>query len=233
MGTILSFLLAVSLLFQGTSDQASISAGSAAQSGTAAESPAGSTAAESSHESQQERKTYTAAPELTIDITKSYTATVTTNKGSFTMELYADSAPNTVNNFIFLAREGYYDQVIFHRIIESFMIQTGDPTGTGSGGPGYLFNDELGGPHTYEPGIVAMANAGPNTNGSQFFICTGEDSLFLNHYPNYTIFGKITEGMDVVQAIAATPVGTNPLTHEMSAPQEEISIQSVTVQEQE
>lgn len=172
------------------------------------------------------------APELTIDKTKAYHAVIETNKGSFTVELFAKDAPETVNSFVFLAEQHYFDGVPFHRIIESFMIQTGDPTGTGSGGPGYTLPDELNNGHSYEPGIVAMANAGPNTGGSQFFICTGDDSLNLNgpKYANYTIFGKVTEGMDVVKALAATPVATNPLSGESSAPTEEVKINTVTVQ---
>jgi peptidylprolyl isomerase len=116
-------------------------------------------------------------------------------------ELYAKDAPNTVNNFLFLAGEGFYDGVIFHRIIKGFMVQTGDPTGTGRGGPGYKFRDEVEGAGTYERGVVAMANAGPNTNGSQFFICL--EKVGLPHA--YTIFGEVTDGMEAVDAIAALP----------------------------
>lgn len=155
---------------------------------------------------KEKSKSYATAPEMSIDVNKTYEATLHTNKGDFTMELFPKTAPLTVNNFVFLARDGFYEDVEFHRIIESFMIQTGDPTGTGAGGPGYKFADELKSPYKYEPGIVATANAGPNTNGSQFFICTGEDSKGLNQYPNYTIFGKITDGMDTVLQIAGTPV---------------------------
>ncbi|WP_438347683.1 peptidylprolyl isomerase [Paenibacillus sp. FA6] len=156
-------------------------------------------------EEQPATKSWSSPPEMEIDTTKSYEAEMTTSKGTFTFELFAKDAPLTVNNFVFLARQGFYNDVIFHRIIESFMIQGGDPSGTGTGGPGYQFEDEKT-TYKYEPGIVAMANAGPNTNGSQFFICTGEDSLSLDMQPNYTIFGKITSGMDVVLDIAATPV---------------------------
>ncbi|MNJ57753.1 putative peptidyl-prolyl cis-trans isomerase [compost metagenome] len=166
---------------------------------------------------------------MEIDSNKSYTAEVTTNKGSFTIELFAKDAPKTVNNFVFLSRQGYYDNVIFHRIIESFMIQSGDPLGTGTGGPGYQFEDEVTN-YQYEPGIVAMANAGPNTNGSQFFICTGADSVSLNNQPNYTIFGKVTEGMDIVQQIAATPVEGNAF-GETSSPKETIQIKGIKITE--
>jgi len=176
-------------------------------------------------------KKWDKAPEMKIDKNKSYVAEVKTNKGTFKIELFAKDAPKTVNNFVFLAKEGFYDGVIFHRIIESFMIQGGDPTGTGGGGPGYKFEDELKNGHEYEPGIVAMANAGKNTNGSQFFICTGEDSKGLNKQPNYTIFGKISEGMDVVTKIAKTPVGVGMSGKEASSPKEKVTIESVTITE--
>lgn len=175
-------------------------------------------------------KTYSSAPEMKIDTKKTYTAEVETNKGKFTIELFAKDAPKTVNNFVFLAKEGFFKDIIFHRIIKSFMIQTGDPKGNGSGGPGYNFEDELKGPHKYGPGIVAMANSGPNTNGSQFFVCTGFDSANLNGMPNYTIFGKIKEGMSTVDKIAATPVKANDQ-GEMSTPQEKVFIKSVKIKE--
>jgi cyclophilin family peptidyl-prolyl cis-trans isomerase len=175
-------------------------------------------------------KSWTAPPAMTIDANKTYQATVTTNKGSFKIDLYAKEAPVTVNNFVFLAKQGFYNDIVFHRIMESFMIQTGDPKGVGSGGPGYSFQDELKTPYKYEPGIVAMANAGPNTNGSQFFICTGEDSKNLNKSPNYTIFGKVSEGMDVIKKIAATPVTSGP-SGEKSSPSEKVVIQSVAITE--
>lgn len=168
-------------------------------------------------------------PAMEIDSNKTYNAEVTTNKGTFTIELFAKDAPKTVNNFVFLSRQGYYDNVIFHRIIETFMIQSGDPLGTGTGGPGYQFEDEVT-DYQYEPGIVAMANAGPNTNGSQFFICTGADSVSLNSQPNYTIFGKVTEGMDIVQQIAATPVEGNAF-GETSSPKETIQIKGIKISE--
>lgn len=167
-------------------------------------------------------------PKMQIDKNKQYSALVSTSDGSFTIQLYAKSAPITVNNFVFLSKQGYFHNVLFHRIIQSFMIQTGDPTGTGAGGPGYHFQDELPSPYKYAPGIVAMANAGPNTNGSQFFICTGPDSKGLNNQPNYTIFGKVTSGMDVVQKIAATPV-TMSSAGEKSKPTKKVWIKSVTI----
>ncbi len=173
-------------------------------------------------------KQYTSLPEMQLQAGSRYEAILHTNSGSFTIELFAEQAPVTVNNFVFLAREGYYDNVVFHRIIQEFMVQTGDPTGTGAGGPGYRFSDELPPAQPYEPGIVAMANAGPNTNGSQFFVCTGESSKHLNRTPNYTVFGKVVSGMDTVQNIAASPVSRSP-SGEMSKPTGEVKIDSIEV----
>jgi len=127
--------------------------------------------------------------------------------GSFKIQLFANETPIAVNNFVFLASHGFYNGIIFHRIIKSFVIQAGDPTGTGAGGPGYTINDELPVKHNYDAGIVAMANLKPNMGGSQFFICTGPDATNLNSLPWYTQFGKVVNGMDVVQKIALVPVG--------------------------
>jgi peptidyl-prolyl cis-trans isomerase B (cyclophilin B) len=129
-------------------------------------------------------------------------AIIRTNHGSIHLELYPDEAPKTVNNFVKLANDGFYDRVIFHRVIPDFMIQGGDPTGTGSGGPGYTFEDEFN-DHKVERGALAMANAGPNTNGSQFFIVTSESAPWLDG--KHTVFGKVTEGMDVVDEISEVP----------------------------
>jgi cyclophilin family peptidyl-prolyl cis-trans isomerase len=171
---------------------------------------------------------WTSPPPMTIDKNKTYTATVSTTLGDFTIQLTANETPKTVNNFVFLAQQRYYENIIFHRVIKTFMIQTGDPAGTGSGGPGYSFADELPPKHPYDPYIVAMANAGPNTNGSQFFICTGSDSRGLNSYPNYTQFGKVTAGMDIVQKIASVPVGPgNP--GENSRPTNPPKITKITI----
>jgi cyclophilin family peptidyl-prolyl cis-trans isomerase len=177
---------------------------------------------------QPSRQQWTSPPPLTIDGAKRYSATLQTTAGDIGIELLVGDAPMTVNNFVFLAREGYYAGTPFHRVIQGFMIQGGDPTGTGTGGPGYRFDDE---PvrRAYEPGIVAMANAGPNTNGSQFFICHGENARTLP--PNYTIFGRVTSGMDVVDAIATAPVQSSPR-GERSVPVEPVRINSVTIQEQ-
>lgn len=177
------------------------------------------------------KKTWTSAPTMTIDAKKSYEATFETSKGSFKVALFAENAPKTVNNFVFLSREGFYDNVVFHRIMKSFMIQSGDPAGTGAGGPGYNIPDELKSPYKYETGILAMANTGqPNSGGSQFFICTGEQCSGLNQSPNYTIFGKVSEGLDIVQTIASTPVKASSR-GEMSVPTEEVKIKSITIKE--
>jgi peptidyl-prolyl cis-trans isomerase B (cyclophilin B) len=130
------------------------------------------------------------------------TGTLHTNKGAIAFELYPDDAPKTVENFTKLARSGFYDGVIFHRVIPDFMIQGGDPTGTGSGGPGYQFEDEFN-DHKVERGALAMANAGPNTNGSQFFIVTAEATPWLDG--KHTVFGQVTDGMDVVDRIENMP----------------------------
>ena len=150
---------------------------------------------------QPQKKKYDAPPPMTIDVNKSYAATIETDKGKIVIDLFAKDAPRTVNNFVFLARDGYYDGVTFHRVIPDFMIQGGDPTGTGRGGPGYKFEDELeNNPRRHDkPGVLSMANAGPNTNGSQFFI---------THVPTphldgrHTVFGQVREGQDVVDKIA-------------------------------
>ncbi|MBD0380439.1 peptidylprolyl isomerase [Paenibacillus sedimenti] len=179
-------------------------------------------------------KQWSKAPDMSIDPNKSYQAEVTTSKGTFTIDLFAKEAPKTVNNFVFLSKEGFYNNVTFHRIIKTFMIQTGDPLGTGRGGPGYKFEDELKTSHKYEPGIVAMANSGKNTNGSQFFICSGGDCANLNQIPHYTIFGKVTdEGMATIAKIADTPVQMNPNGGDSSPsmPKEKVTINSITIKE--
>lgn len=142
---------------------------------------------------------FTAAPPMCIDPAKKYTATVTTDIGPFTIALDPAKAPKTVNNFVVLARNHFYDGIIFHRVIPGFMNQTGDPQGTGQGGPGYEFADELPKAGEYQLGSVAMANAGPNTNGSQFFLITGANGVALP--PQYSLFGTVTSGMDVLHAI--------------------------------
>lgn len=145
--------------------------------------------------------TFSAEPPMCITATSTYVATVVTDVGSFEITLAAAEAPNTVNNFVFLARNRYFDGVVFHRVIEGFMAQTGDPTGTGRGGPGYRFADELPDADEYQIGSVAMANAGADTNGSQFFIVTGPAGTTLP--PKYSLFGQVTSGMEVVKLIEA------------------------------
>jgi len=165
-------------------------------------------------------KQYSAPPALAIDPAKQYAATMETSAGTMVLKLFPGEAPQTVNNFVFLAREGFYDDVIFHRVISGFMIQGGDPTGTGRGGPGYRFNDEPVN-RRYSRGIVAMANAGPNTNGSQFFIMHRDYPL----PPNYVIFGQLTSGEDVLDAIAGAPTGAQ------DRPLEPVSITSLAIAE--
>ena len=138
-------------------------------------------------------------PEMKIDPQKNYQATLETGKGDIVVELYAEQVPRTVNNFVFLARQGFYDDTVFHRVIDNFMAQAGDPTGTGRGGPGYRFDDEFHPDLRHDqPGILSMANAGPDTNGSQFFI-THVPTPWLDN--KHSVFGKVVEGMDVLMSI--------------------------------
>lgn len=169
---------------------------------------------------------WTQAPAMAIDTNKTYVATVKSNKGSFEITFFPEEAPKAVNNFVCLARAGFYDNTTFHRIVAGFVIQGGDPEGTGRGGPGYRFEDE---PvkRDYSRGIVAMANAGPNTNGSQYFVCLQDVQL----PKNYTIFGEVTKGMDVVDAIAAVPTQTSPGSREQSSPIDPVTVESVTISE--
>ena len=171
-------------------------------------------------------QTYSAPPAMSLDDSKAYTATIKTNHGDINVELFSADVPVTVNNFVFLAREGFYKDGQIHRVIKDFMIQGGCPTGDGTGGPGYRFQDE---PVTrsYVKGILAMANAGPNTNGSQFFIVHGAD---VGLPPNYTIFGNVTGGMDVVDNIATSPVTTGR-SGEPSTPTTALQINDVEIQE--
>ena len=172
-------------------------------------------------------KQWNSPPPMSVNQNKSYTVTLHTSMGDMDVQLFPKDAPKTVNNFVFLAREGFYNNVKFHRIIKGFMVQTGDPTGTGAGGPGYRFEDE---PVTrdYKRGIVAMANAGPNTNGSQFFIMHSDYPL----QKNYTIFGQVTDSksLDTLDKIATSPVATSSR-GENSVPTQDIRITSVDVTE--
>lgn len=150
---------------------------------------------------QPSGKQYSAPPSMQIDPAKTYTATIHTTRGDIVCQLFAADAPQTVNNFVFLSRDGFYDGTVFHRVIPDFMIQGGDPTGTGRGGPGYKFADEVGPgrvPHRHRTGSLSMANAGPNTNGSQFFVTHSPQSHLDG---KHTVFGQVIAGQDVVDAV--------------------------------
>ena len=170
-------------------------------------------------------KVYSDMPEMNIDVSKKYTALIKTNIGDISVEFFTEDAPLTVNNFINLSRDGYYDNVIFHRVISGFMIQGGDPSGTGHGEmgkyPGYNFEDELNNQRAYEKGTLAMANAGPNTNGSQFFIMHVDYPLPYQ----YTIFGTVTDGLEVVDKIASVETGDG------DKPVNDVVIESIEVKE--
>ncbi len=179
--------------------------------------------------SAEQIQEFPAAPDMCIDTAKTYTATMTTDAGTIVIELADDAAPVTVNNFVYLARYKYFDGLTFHRVIPDFVLQGGDPLGTGAGGPGYQFQDELPDPDDYQAGSLAMANSGPDTNGSQFFIVTSEQGAqtlvdAVNGEAAYSLFGQVVEGMDVVAAIEAdgTPAGQPSTTH---------IIESVTITE--
>jgi cyclophilin family peptidyl-prolyl cis-trans isomerase len=162
---------------------------------------------------------------MCIDPTKRYTAEMVTSMGSMTVALDAAAAPKTVNNFVVLARYHYYEGIIFHRIINGFMCQGGDPTGTGRGGPGYKFEDELPAAGRYEIGALAMANSGANTNGSQFFIVSGPSGVGLP--PQYSLFGKVVAGLDVVDQMQRVDVAAG------DKPHTDLVIQSITITEHE
>ena len=170
-------------------------------------------------------KVYDSMPEMNIDISKKYSAVIKTSMGDMSIEFFTEDAPLTVNNFINLSRDGYYDNVIFHRVISGFMIQGGDPSGTGHGEmgkfPGYKFEDELNNQRSYDKGILAMANAGPDTNGSQFFIMHVDYPLPYQ----YTIFGFVTEGLDVIDKIASVETGDG------DKPINDIVIETIEVKE--
>ncbi len=167
------------------------------------------------------KQDFKSAPEMGIDPAKRYTATIETSLGQLVVALDAAGAPTTVNNFVFLALQHYYDGVVFHRVIKGFMCQGGDPTGTGRGGPGYKFADELPKPGRYEVGSVAMANSGPNTNGSQFFVVSGASGVGLP--PLYSLFGKVVRGLDVVDTMQNVKTGAQ------DRPAEDVTIDSVTI----
>lgn len=166
------------------------------------------------------------APDMQIDKNKKYSAVMTTSKGVITIELTASQMSITVNNFVVLAKKGFYNNTIFHRTMKGFMIQGGDPKGDGTGGPGYKFDDEKF-EGEYTRGTIAMANSGPNTNGSQFFIMHQDYAL----PKNYVIFGKVTKGLEVVDAIAEAPIKSNA-SGEQSTPVEPVTVKSVEIVEQ-
>jgi cyclophilin family peptidyl-prolyl cis-trans isomerase len=173
--------------------------------------------------------TYDAPPDVTIDLDATYTAVLETSCGEIRIALDPDAAPMAVNNFVFLAREGFYDGLTFHRVVPGFVIQGGDPNGDGTGGPGYTFPDELPtGEGAYPPGAVAMANSGPDTNGSQFFIVTGDAPL----PPAYTRFGEVTEGLEVAREIEAlADPDAAPGDPSAQVPSDPAYIDSVTIEE--
>ena len=172
-----------------------------------------------------DNKVYSEMPGMNIDVSKKYTAVIKTSMGDMSVEFFTEDAPMTVNNFINLSRDGYYDNVIFHRVISGFMIQGGDPSGTGHGEmgkyPGYKFEDELNNQRSYEKGILAMANAGPDTNGSQFFIMHVDYPLPYQ----YTIFGLVTDGLDIIDKIASVETGDG------DKPVNDVVIESVEIKE--
>jgi cyclophilin family peptidyl-prolyl cis-trans isomerase len=164
---------------------------------------------------------FPSAPPMGIDPSKRYTATMQTSMGTLVIALDAARAPKTVNSFVYLAAYHYYDGIIFHRIINGFVCQGGDPTGTGTGGPGYRFDDELPQPGQYQIGSLAMANAGPNTNGSQFFLISGPSGAQLP--PAYALFGQVVKGLDIVDAMQKVPTARG------DRPIEDVVINSVTI----
>jgi peptidylprolyl isomerase len=172
--------------------------------------------------SSQKLQRFDGPPPMCIDADKRYSAEMVTSKGNLVIALDPAAAPKTVNNFVFLARYHYYEGIVFHRVIPGFVLQGGDPTGTGRGGPGYQFEDELPKPGRYELGSLAMANSGPNTNGSQFFVISGPSGVRLP--PQYALFGKVIDGLDVVATIDA--LGT-----QSGQPKELVTIGSVTIKE--
>ena len=171
--------------------------------------------------SAPKKQKFDAAPEMGIDPSKRYTATMETSMGTLVIALDPIAAPITVNNFVFLAAQHYYDGIIFHRIINGFVCQGGDPDGNGRGGPGYRFVDELPKPGKYQIGSLAMANAGPNTNGSQFFLISGPSGVGLP--PAYSLFGQVVKGLDIVEMMQNVPTGPG------DRPKDDVVIRSVSI----
>lgn len=207
----------------GSDDGSGAGSGDGGSSGAETTAISGETECPPEGGAQVRATSFEQAPPMCIDEAKTYTATMTTDVGEVTIELDAKQAPKTVNNFVVLARYKYYDGLTFHRVIRDFMAQGGDPSGDGSGGPGYEFDDELPEQGDYEVGSVAMANAGPDTNGSQFFIITGDAGVQLP--PSYSLFGTVTTGMDAVEKIEADGSAGD------GAPATVYTIESVTIAE--
>jgi cyclophilin family peptidyl-prolyl cis-trans isomerase len=224
-------VLAAFIASQGGDDDTDVAA-DGSTSTTAGDKPEykpGSTDCPKEDGSSERKTSFDGPPKMCIDEGKKYTATMKTSKGTIVMSLDPARAPRTVNNFVFLSRYHFYDGLTFHRVVPGFVIQGGDPQGTGSGGPGYKFHDELPKPEDYKAGGVAMANSGPNTNGSQFFILESDESganlvKAVGGEARYSLFGQVTEGMDVVKAIIALGGGDGP-------PSEKVTIDSVTIAE--
>ena len=213
------------------STPATVASPPAAASAAASTQAGASSAAAGGNDAAVGNDKYSAPPAMQIDPNKQYRATIETTKGTMQVELFPKEAPKAVNNFVFLARENFYRNVKFHRIIKGFMAQTGDPLGTGTGGPGYAFEIEKP-TQPYKVGTLAMANTGqPNSNGSQFFIVNGND---VGLAPDYTIFGQVTEGLDVVQKISDTPVqmAAGGIDSVPSQPTEDVRITNITITEQ-
>ena len=171
----------------------------------------------------ERRVSFDGPPPMIIESERIYKADIVTSAGTMVAVLDAERAPVTVNNFVFLARWHYYDGILFHRIIRDFVIQGGDPEGTGRGGPGYRFADELPKAGEYRVGSLAMANAGPDTNGSQFFVISGPSGVALD--PNYSLFGRVVDGLDVLAVIQAVPTGPG------DRPVDDVVIESITITE--
>jgi cyclophilin family peptidyl-prolyl cis-trans isomerase len=229
LGVVLLLVLGAAYLSSRDDDGTNVATDSSTSTTAAAGKP-GSTDCPAADGSSERKTEFDGEPKMCIDEAKKYTATMKTSKGTIVMALDPAKAPKTVNNFVFLSRYHFYDGLTFHRVVPGFVIQGGDPQGTGSGGPGYQFADELPKPEDYKGGSVAMANSGPNTNGSQFFILESDDAgsklvQAVGGKANYSLFGQVTEGMDVVKAIIAlSPGGDGP-------PKEKVTIETVTIAE--
>jgi len=213
-------LVVGAIVYQSQSDTTSLPPQTGTENITLAEGSSATAEDNTQQKGGETHMKFNTAPKMDIDTAKKYTAVIKTNKGDMTIDLHVKEAPKTVNNFVFLAKKGFYDGVIFHRVIKDFMIQGGDPTGTGMGGPGYTFEDEMNDSVFDSAGILAMANSGPNTNGSQFFITHAATPWLTG---KHTIFGKVTKGMDVLNAIATTNVGAQ------DKPIEKIAIQTIEI----